>query len=51
VVTTYVLPGFEPACGFFQYMEALEYLCNDLPDADFLMVGGEKSFYSDHPEM
>jgi glycosyltransferase involved in cell wall biosynthesis len=48
-VITYVSRGFEPARGFFQYMEALELLCEELSDAHFLMVGGDKSFYSGHP--
>ncbi len=45
-VITYVSRGFEPARGFFQYMQALEMLCAELPQAHFIMVGGEKSFYS-----
>jgi len=48
-VITYVSRGFEPARGFFQYMEALEILCRELPNAHFVLVGGEKAFYSGHP--
>ena len=45
-VITYVSRGFEPARGFFQYLASLEILCKSLPHAHFVMVGGEKSFYS-----
>ena len=48
-VITYVSRGFEPARGFFQYMEAVEILGRELPDAHFLLVGGERSFYSGDP--
>lgn len=49
-VITYVSRGFEPVRGFFQYMETLEILCRELPEAHFLMVGGEKAFYSGAPQ-
>lgn len=45
-VITYVSRGFEPTRGFFEYVQALEILCRELPEAHFLMVGGENSFYS-----
>lgn len=48
-VITYVSRGFEPARGFFQYMQALEILGRELPDAHFLLVGGDRSFYSGDP--
>jgi len=48
-VVTYVSRGFEPARGFHQYMEALEILCQRLPQAHFLMVGGDNVFYSPEP--
>ncbi|MGI9316898.1 MAG: glycosyltransferase [bacterium] len=48
-VITYVSRGFEPARGFFQLMESIELLCDELPDAHFLLVGGDKSFYSGDP--
>ena len=49
-VVTYVSRGFEPARGFFQYMEALERLCKELPKAHFLLVGGDNTFYSAKPK-
>ena len=48
-VITYVSRGFEPARGFFQFMQSLEMLCDELPDAHFVLVGGDKSFYSGDP--
>lgn len=45
-VVTYVSRGFEPARGFYEYMAAVEILCRELPDAHFLMVGGDKVYYS-----
>ncbi|MBX2870115.1 MAG: glycosyltransferase [Acidiferrobacterales bacterium] len=45
-VLTYVSRGFEPVRGFFQYMEAVEILCKELPEAHFLFVGGDNVFYS-----
>ncbi len=48
-VITYVSRGFEPSRGFHQYMEALEILCQRLPQAHFLMVGGDHVFYSPEP--
>lgn len=48
-VITYVSRGLEPARGFFQFMQSLELLCNELPDAHFVLVGGDKSFYSGDP--
>ena len=48
-VITYVSRGFEPARGFFEYMQSLEILCQKLPDAHFLLVGGENVFYSAKP--
>ena len=48
-VITYVSRGFEPARGFFQLMHTIEMLCDDLPYAHFVLVGGDKSFYSGDP--
>ncbi len=48
-VLTYVSRGFEPVRGFFQYMEAVEILCKELPDAHFIFVGGDNVFYSKGP--
>ena len=49
MVITYVSRGFEPARGFFQLMQSIEMLCEELPDAHFVLVGGDKSFYSGDP--
>ena len=48
-VITYVSRGFEPARGFFQLMQSIEILSDELPEAHFLLVGGDKSFYSGDP--
>lgn len=49
LVITYVSRGFEPARGFFQLMQSIEILREELPEAHFLLVGGDKSFYSGDP--
>lgn len=46
-IITYISRALEPARGFFTFMEAVEKLCKQDKDVQFVVVGRERSAYSD----
>ncbi len=46
-IITYVSRALEPARGFFTFMEAVEKLCQRDKNIQFVVVGRERSAYSD----
>lgn len=46
-IITYISRALEPARGFFTFMEAVEKLCEQDQDVQFVVVGRERPAYSD----
>ena len=46
-IITYVSRALEPARGFFTFMEAVEKICKQDKNVQFVVVGRERSAYSD----
>ena len=47
-IITFISRALEPARGFFTFMEAVEKLCKQDKDIQFVVVGRERPAYSDH---